>query len=443
MIWLAILFVFVSAYNEFSFYSLFPFITENFEGNNGWKDGSIVYLFLILNVIHNIGRIVGFSIWKYSEIKLKTKHLVTICFGLSSIVYIFYGLSTNIYMLAVARFLIGMIYSNDEIMKKYLKESCKTTEVNMYTIIMAIVGKIGSIIGLLLGSYLYTYRFPNTDKFPLLTIGIVSSIISFLIFVINCIHAKKLININCKLSCCNRADQNQMVTYYSDDSEDEIRVRNHDRNNREPLDEPIETPNVYEFIISVVSFSSVHNMYRFIMVVYLFFNKYDIKNIGNIMAITEASGLIFGALLGYISDHVSNEHMYYFTHFVLIGIVSFFPFIMQITDYLSTLQIGVIILINCIAEISFCIILTFNNSVLKKHRSNNTKWAIYSMSTIFTNVISILFVSGITPLIKYTNENEYKKYVIDKHTPFYVTSLLFGFSLVYFAYNSKKINLID
>lgn len=445
MIWLAILFVFVSAYNEFSFYSLFPFITENFEGNNGWKDGSILYLFLILSVISNIGRIVGFAIWRYTEIKLKTKDLVTLCFGLSSLVYIYYGFAINIYMLASARFLIRMIYSNDEIMKKYLKESCKTSEVHMYTIIMGIVEKIGSIIGLLLGSYLYTYRFPNTEKFPLLTIGIVSALITFVIFVANCIHSKKIINISCELSCCGTADQNHMVAHYSDDSDDEIRIRNDNNDNREPtnMNEHREIPNIYEFITSIVSFSSVHNMYRFIMVVYLFLNKYNIENIGNIMAITEVSGLIFSALLAYLSDYVSNGCVYTFTHFVLICAVSFFPFIMQITNFLSTLQIGIIILINCTVEISFRIILTFNNAVLKKYRSNNTKWAIYSMSTIFTNIISILIVSGITPLIKYTNENEYRQYVIDKHTPFYVTSILFGFSFVYFSCNSRKIMLGD
>jgi len=444
MIGLAILFIFVSAYNEYSFYSLFPFITERFGQTEQEKNDNITFLFLLLSAIHGIGRIIGFAVWKYFDIKVKAKHLITICFGLSSLTYILYGFSVNIYMLAISRLIIGMIYSNDEILKKYLREACKTSKVNMYTIIMGVVEKVGSISGLLLGSHLYDYGF---DKFPLLTLGIVSAAIMLILFVVNCIHAKRIISINCDFTCCNLVGQDGSFTFYSDSDDDEIGTRTgQDRENihndvhRQQIDDHLnDSTGAHEFIASIVSFSSLYNMYRYIVILYLFFNQYDVTTIGNILAVVEAAGLVFDTVLAKISPYVENVCAYSLIHMILMGVIVFFPFITDVTAQLSNTQIAVIVAICCVVEISFRMVLAFNNAVLKTFRLNETKWKIYSMSTVFTNILSILFITAMTPLIKYTNANELKKYVIDRHTPFYVTAILYLFSLVFLLCNIRKI----
>ena len=178
--------------------------------------------------------------------------------------------------------------------------------------------------------------------------------------------------------------------------------------------------------MSIVYFSSLYNAYRYLVVIYLYWNKYDIVNIGNIMAITEAGGLVFNFVTTKIVPYTENheKHVFIFVYFVLGGIISFFPFIMDLTENSSTMQMGIIVLINGIIEISYGIIVTLNNAIFKKYTLNSTRWSVYSWATILTNIISIVFITCITILMRYTKDNEYE------YTPFYAISGLFGILII-------------
>lgn len=433
MIWLAILFVFVSSYNEFAFFSLFPFITDQFEKD---PEVSIMYFLLLLNAIHNIGRIFGFAIYRYFVAKISKESLMNGCFALSCLVYIFYGFSNSILWLAISRFLIGMTCPNYEIMKKYFKEMTRTSEENTYSILMTLVEKAGSIGGLLISSYLYFYKIPGTEQYPLLTLSIVSAIMLFCIFLVHCLCANNRIRINC-LCKCN--DEHGIVRFYSDDSDDDIHVRrerDHDPAARNLYREQADTK---PFIMNVVYFSSLYNTYRYLVVIYLYWNRYDVTDIGNIMAITEAGGLIFGFIVSKIAPSLTNleKYVYPTIFLILAGIISFFPFIMQITPQSSNLQMGIIILTNGFIEILYGLILTLNNTILKKYRLNTTRWSVYSWATILTNVISILFITLITILMSHTKDNEYK------YTPFYSISSMFGLFIIIFVCCKKQITQSD
>lgn len=422
MIWLATLFVFVSSYNEFAFYSLFPFITEKFEGS---KEVNIMYFLLLLIAIHNIGRICGFAIWKYCVVSVRKETLMNVCFGLSSLVYTFYGFSKTMGWLVASRFLIGLMCPNYEIMKKYFKEQNRSIDENVYTVVINIVEKVGAITGLLVGSYLYTYKFPNTENYPLLTLSIVSSMMLFFIFIVHFLFASNRIRINC--TCNLNPESDDRIRLYSDGSDDEIQITRNETENMGVQNVPHEN-NTWAFMTTIVYFSSLYNTYRYLMIIYLFWNKYGIISIGNIIAVTEGFGFVFKIILPKVCTCLTdNEKMVFQTaYFILVGVISFFPFIMQVTPFFSNLQIGIIILVNGIIEILYGLVTVLNNGILKKYRLQNVRWSIYSWVTILSNVVSIVFITIITILIVYTKDTEYS------FVPFYCISALLVCLMVIF-----------
>jgi hypothetical protein len=383
---------------------------------------------LFLNAIHNIGRIVGFTLWKYCIVKVSKENLMNFCFAFSSLIYIFYGFSNGITWLAISRFLIGMLSPNYEIMKKYFKEQNRTLDTNVYMITVTIFEKLGSIMGLLMSSYLYIYQFPNTEQFPLLTLGIVSSIMIFIVFLIHFLFIGNRVSITCTVNCC--VNDNNMVNYYGEDSDDNIPAieENEIRRNEN------EIFNSHKFISTIVYFSSLYNMYKYLMIIYLFWNQYTISDISKILTIIECIGFVFNFLITKIYAYLINQEKFIIigTCVVLAGLISFFPFITELTPDQTVYQQGIIVLVAGIIEVLYNLILVLNNGILKKYRLRSTRWTIYSWTTILNNITSILAVTVITIIMIYTKGTQYNL------VPFYSISSLFSPLILYvFCYGEE------
>lgn len=452
MIYSPFFFVFISSYNEYTFYSLYPFITNDYLGETNEKK---LYFYLLLCSFFGIGKIIGFMIWKYFDLRIKNKNLISICFLLSSIVYILWSFSVNIYMLAVTRFVMGMICSNFEIMKKFIKETCGNINSNKYEIIMAIVSKMGGICGLFLGSYLYFYRIPGMRDYPLFTNGIISSIIMILLFINNYIFVNRKIVLNCNC-LCKCIDNNDLIVSNriddSDESSDDSDIEIENNNSviiGSNINDEIFNKRANMFISSIVIFSGIYNSYKYLIVLYLYYYKYDVINISNIWTSIEGFSFVCQMLCSYLVS--LGENIEYIIYMIMIFVMAIIgtsiTLIIKFTDYFSVEQIGLIVGICCINEFAYNIIFIINNKNLKNYPSNKLKWKIFSFATVITQIFSIVLISCMTVLMDYVgnfdkiNNNTNSsiiisaEYVFDEYTPFYLVTLLYLFFLVYFKCN--------
>lgn len=434
MKYLLYLFALLAAYNEYTFYVLFPFITETFLQSN---NENILIAFWALNSFNEIGKIFGFGLWKYSALKIKSKNLISFCYFLSCLIYIFYGFCSNIYMLAASRFLFGIIASNFDVVKKYMKDICKRSESNKHLILTNMFSKLGSVLGILAGSYLYINNFTNSNKFPLLSIGIVSSITMFLVSIINITQSHDLIRCSCDYYCKN---QRQGITVNSDSSSDDENQQDEittARNDNIEIDEK----NKNIFICYVVLFSGFYNILRYIVIIYMFYFGYSLKSISNIWAIIEGTKFITDLTVKCCNQCIveNKKTLYIFSNVFFTVIPSAIIYAITSTKDSIILQSGFIIGLFTIVDTLYNINTLLNNNTLKKYRTYNTKWNIYSFVIIFTMIFTMCLVTCFTFLIRNLYYKDIKTYVIDKHTPFYILSILFMLLNVLFIHKADQI----
>lgn len=471
------LFIFISAYNEYLIYSLFPFLTERYFNSDNDK---ILYYFLLLTSVYGMGRIIGYVLWKYLDIKIKIKKLVRTCLFLSIVIYLIWGFSVNIYMLVITRFVMGVVCSNFEIIKKFIKQMSNDNS-NTYEIKSNIFMKVGDVCGLFLGSYLYIYKIPGTENFPLLTNGIISSIIITILLLYDFLVSNNYLILNCFCNCkCN--DNNDFINPLSytssdsresdssdNDSDNEIStgVENNNENNNGNNNINIARDSIYKFIFLIVYFSGVYNSYKYLVILYLYYYSYGVLNITNILAIIECFGYFVGFILQYFNNFINSYDQFLYVVMIILKIIlfAFFPYIIKITDYNSLRQIVLIIFICCVNEFAYNIILIINNNILKKYPTRNMKWKIYYSSIFLTQIATLLIVTALSFLMIYTgsfnnldtetennntsnntntNNNSnprkfYIKNIIDEYTPFYVLSILYIIFLIYYKLINKYI----
>eukprot|EP01084_Bolivina_argentea_P075927 137591_1 len=165
-------------------YPMVPFMVRDFFDISKENTSSVGYYAGYLDSAFFVGTITSSIIWsRLSDIYGRRPMILCGLFG-TSICALLFGLSFNYYFCLFIRFIWGVFDGNIGIIKTILGEiATKTNQARLYSI-MGVLGGLGRLCGNLVGGWLNNDNLPFSSRFQYLLPCLISSIVSFITFII-------------------------------------------------------------------------------------------------------------------------------------------------------------------------------------------------------------------------------------------------------------------
>ena len=165
-------------------YPIVPFMIRDFFDIDEESSGSVGYYAGYLDSAFFVGTITSSIIWsRLSDIYGRRPMILIGLFG-TSICALLFGLSFNYYFAIFIRFIWGVFDGNIGIIKTILGEIArKTNQARLYSI-MGVCGGVGRLFGNLIGGWLTNETVGLSTRFTYLLPCLISSLISFITFII-------------------------------------------------------------------------------------------------------------------------------------------------------------------------------------------------------------------------------------------------------------------
>jgi MFS family permease len=424
--------------NIFIFYPFLSFLLLHYKVISNISDAG--YYIGGFSASYALGQLFGNRVWGVVSDKIGRKKL----FLFSIIIYIFsfllFGLSINIYMAFLARFIAGLLCSNMMNTRVYLSDISNNNNSSTYFGALSYFWYFGSISGSLIGGYLYNYYF---EQFPALFSCLITIAILILIFTTNLIFLSESKNNTidiCELcEICNATENNTQ-----DNTQDNIQQNIGIKYIYDNISIRYAVLTYVVFIFVDYSISEAMPLLLVMPKKYGGF-EYDSSLIGVVFMISSAVAFVLQPIFILLDNKMKIKRKYIISFaFIFISLLSFFiPFIPRITDD----KYGKIILViaclslrNCVTSWCYNLTSMFISNVSDLQFIGQIFGIAQSIISIFGIICPIAF----STLFSYTATSQHLLILFDQHFIFNIFALIIILPFIFVRFiESEKIERIE
>lgn len=409
------------SYNVYVLYPFLSFLLLHYRVISEISEAG--YYLSMFSASYAIGQSIGGKFWGFLGDKIGRKKLFIFSLIVNIVSFLMFGLSINIYMALVARFLAGIFSSNMLNVRSYLSDISTNENNALYFGLLPYFWYVGSICGSLVGGYLYDLYFSD---YPALFCCLITCVIVILIsFIILAILPESKENTISIFECCSIICQ-----------KDEEEKRDENLGSTLTLSQIYNNKNMKYAILSYISFIFIDYSISELIPLLLVTSKkyggfeYNGTQVGILFMIVSAIAFITQPLFNILEKRIRRKIMISVTLAFIAILIFLTPFVPKMTDD-NLVQFIIIIGISAIrySITSWCYNLTsmFQSLVTEKDQNGQ----IFGISQTIVSILEVICPLSFSPLFSFTATSQIYTFLFDQHFVFNIFAIFIIFPIIF------------